>query len=199
MNELPDHSAWQRAADDLTPEPPVHRPLASGDLATSWELDEFFEALGPVMRLPPKEDTKRAEPVKATEKKPKRADRSRKLVLTAVLLLTLAAFQAPIVRAISRDRPVPDDFIGTWETTSRRYADRGFTITSDTLRLRLGLRRVAVYPISGVRITETGDSVVYAVRYKDGTATLEMDLRMDIDSTLRLANLPGVFWRKAGS
>lgn len=175
-----------------------HRPLASGELSTAWELGEFFEALGPVMRLPPKDDEHSAAPARSTKTAPAKR-RPYMLTIVAVVVLATAAFQGPLMRALFQDTAVPDEFLGRWETTAPRYADRGFTLTRDTLLLRLGSHGRASYPVSGVRVTESGDSVLYTVHYKDGSATLEMGLRMEADSTLRLANLPGVFWKKASS
>jgi hypothetical protein len=195
MTDRSDQTDWQRSGDELNaPTPPTHRSLASGDLDSAWELDEFFQALGPVMRLPPKE--KEPKPAERRAKVPTGRRRPRVLILTAVTLLMVGAFQAPLVGLLTRDGPVPDEFLGTWETSSQRYAERGFTITSDSLRLHLGPRGVASYPITGVRAKRTADSVLYTFHYRDGSSTLEMGLRMDPDSALRLGNLPAVLWRK---
>jgi hypothetical protein len=182
------------------PDPSVSSPpsqgLGSGDLAHALELDEFFQALGPVMRLSPKdeEEPKKKPVAEATGKAGSK--RRKALVLAALLLLTGAAFQAPLTGLLTRDGPVPDEFLGNWETVSRRYADRGFAITSDTLRIRLGPSGIASYPITGFRATRTADSVLYTIHYQDGSALMELGLRVEADSTLRLAHLPGVFWQK---
>lgn len=195
MTDRTHQSGWQHAGDELNaPPPPAHRSLASGDLDSAWELDEFFQALGPVMGLPPKEKEPRP-----TQKRAKAATgvrRPRALIATAVTLLMVAAFHAPLIRLLMRNGPVPGEFLGVWRTTSPRYAERGFTITSDSLLLYLGPRGLASYPITGVRTKRTADSLLYTVHYLDGTSTLELGLRMDTDSTVRVANLPAVLWRK---
>ncbi len=195
MTDGSDQSDWQRSGDEVSPPPPpAHRSLASGELDNAWELDEFFQALGPVMRLPPKD--KDPGPADRRAKVDTGPRRSRTLIFAAVSLLMAAAFQAPLLRLLTRDGPVPDEFLGAWETSSPRYAQRGFAITGDSLQLHLGARGLASYPITGVRTKRTADATLYVLHYKDGSSPLELGLRMDSDSTLRLANLPSVLWRK---
>jgi hypothetical protein len=196
MKPDPDHNDWQRAGDELSAGPVIHRPLASGELANTWALPDFFEALGPVMRLPPKE--KEPEPVKMRAEVAKRDRRPRVLIFAAVLLLVMAAVQAPLLRLLSRNIPVPDEVLGTWSSASQRYADRGFAITVDTLLLQLGPGKSASYPITEVRRIGSTDSARFTIRYRDGSSLLEMELRVDEDAGLQLANLPTVIWRKDG-
>jgi len=193
----PGQNDRQRAGDELNAPPSAnHRSLASGDLASTWALDEFFEALGPVMRLPPKQ--KEPRPVEKRAEVAKGGRRPGVLISAAVTLLVVAAFQAPLLRLLSRDIPVPDEFLGSWSSASPRYLDRGFAITGDTLRLQLGPGKIASYPITGVRRVGTPDSARFTIRYRDGSSAQEMGLRMDQGVGLRLVNLPTVVWRKEG-
>jgi len=191
-----DRNDWQRAGDEIIAPPAPHRSLASGDLANPMELDEFFEALGPVMRLAPKEEEPK--PVETRAEVAKRDRRPRALVAAAVLLLLGAAFQAPLLRLLSRDISVPDEVLGTWSSSSPRYADRGFAITVDTLRLQLGPGRSKSYPITGVRRASATDSARFTITYRDGPSLLEMPLRVDEEAHLHLANLPAVSWQRDG-
>jgi hypothetical protein len=120
------------------------------------------------------------------------------LISTAVVLLVVGAFQAPLLHLLSRNIPVPDEVLGTWSSASPRYADRGFAITVDTLLLQLGPGKSASYPITEVRSVGSADSARFTIRYRDGSSLLEMGLRVDEDAGLRLANLPTVVWRKDG-
>lgn len=198
MMDNPGETDRRRAGDEPSAEPaPAHRALASGELATAWELDEFFQALGPVLRLPPKE----AEPKPVKEKQAaiaKSVRRRRLLIRAAATVLTIAVFQAPLLRLLTPDLPVPDEFLGAWRTSSPQYADRGFALTGDTLRLQLGPGRTASYPITGVRRLGTADSASFMIAYLDDSSPLEMGLRMDEDVGVRLVNLPGIVWHKEG-
>ncbi len=192
----PNQNDWQRAGDELSAPPAPHKSLASGDLASAMELDQFFQALGTVMRLAPKEEEPK--PVEARAEVAKRERRPQALLVVAVLLLLAAAFQAPLLRLLSKDIPVPDEVLGSWSSASPRYADRGFAITVDTLRLQLGPGKSAAYPITGVRRAGTADSARFTISYRDGSSLLEMALRVDEEAGLRLANLPAVAWRRDG-
>jgi hypothetical protein len=189
-------SGWQRAGDEISPDPaPGHRALASGELSTAWELDEFFQALGTVLRLPPK-STGPAGEHEVVPKGARSPRRPMKLVLAALGLLALAAGHEPLLRLLTHDRRVPDAFYGRWETRAEKYAGRGFIMSGDSLRLEQGAGRMAVYPIDGVLRNAVADTVWYTVRYRDGASLLEMGLRLETDSTLRLANLPSVLWSR---
>jgi hypothetical protein len=125
-----------------------------------------------------------------------RARRSSRLPLITVGLLALAVAQALVADLLDSTGPVPREFVGAWSTTAIPYADRGFVITSDSLWLRLGPEVSIAYPIAGVRKSRTADAVQYTFLYGDGSALLEMGLRMNPDSTVHLASLPSVRWRK---
>jgi hypothetical protein len=171
-----------------------YRSLASGDLKSPWQLGEFFDALGSVMRLPPKAPRPTAveKPVApATARR-----RSRLLIPVAVGLLAIAVLQRPLLRLISSDLPVPEELLGNWITDSPRYADRGFVITRDSLRLQLGPQLSATYPITRVRRAGTADSTRYTISYRQGDTEVEMGLSVDPDVGLRVANLPSVTWRR---
>ncbi len=195
MDDL-NENGWQRAGDEITAPPAPHRSLASGDLANAMKLDEFFDGLGTVMRLSPKEEEPK--PVETRAEIEKRDRRPRALISAAVVLLLIAAFQAPLLRLLSKDSPVPDEVLGTWSSASPRYADRGFAITVDSLRLQLGPGKSATYPISGVRRAGSADSARFMISYRDGPSLLEMALRADGEGRLRLANLPAVTWQRDG-
>jgi hypothetical protein len=169
-----------------------YRPLASGELADTWDLGDFFEALGPVMRLPPKDsDEAPAKPRAAANPR-----RTSLLVALAVMLVLGAGAAGPLWRALHPSIPVPEGLIGTWSTTVGRYAGRSFELSPTTLHLDLG-GQSAVYPIAEVRSREIEKTVVYIIRYRHEQDVLELGLMVDADSAVRLRNLPEVDWRKA--
>lgn len=171
-----------------------YRSLASGDLKSTWQLGEFFDALGSVMRLPPKLQHRAVAAVPVAPAATGR--RSRFLIPVAAGLLAIAVLQRPLLRLLSSDVPVPEGLLGSWTTDSPRYADRGFFITSDSLRLQLGPQLSATYPITRVRRSGPADSAGYTITYRQGDTEVEMGLRVDPEAGLRIANLPAVAWRR---
>lgn len=171
-----------------------YRPLASGELADAWELGEFFEALGPVMRLAPKD----AEPAAATPRAGSRGGARRRTALLVGLAVALVAGAAGIpalLSALQPDEPVPAGLHGRWVTTSERYADRSFELSETTLRLGLAQRDMA-YPIVGVRRRDSAGATLYAIRYRDAENVLELGVVIGADSVSRLRNLADVSWTK---
>jgi hypothetical protein len=116
------------------------------------------------------------------------------MALVGVLLLAIV--RAPLGTPATPHEPVPEEFLGTWATTFARYADRGFVITSDTLWLRLGEGGSVAYPIEGVERNRNADSSLFTFNYRDGASSLQLRLRMNRDTTVHLANLPTVDWKK---
>jgi hypothetical protein len=186
-----DRDGWRFAGDEVSPEQPVaHRPLSSGDLANSWGLDEFFEALGPVMRLPPKEDEA---PVAAPSKK----SRKPQFLVTLALIMLLGATGWSLIQMVmSRSERLPLAFTGKWTTANHAYADRMFEITGDTFRLQLATDSIASYPIIGVHSREQDGVRWYTIAYGTRADRSEIVLGLDPDSTMHIAHQPAIAWRK---
>jgi hypothetical protein len=161
-------------------------------LSDSWDLGEFFEALGPVMRLPPKEE----EEDEARMPSARSARRTRWLVVLALVLVLGVAGAGPLWRALRPSLPVPAGLIGTWTASADRYAGRSFELSATTLDLRPG-GQPAVYPIVELRRRDSSSAHAYTLRYQDGSSTLEFGFAIGPDSLVRLRNLPGVEWKKA--
>jgi hypothetical protein len=92
--------------------------------------------------------------------------------------------------------PVPAEFVGVWRTTEARYQDRGFTITRDSLWLQLGSDVSLAHPLVGARQRRTGNAVLCTLVYGDSPSVQEMELQLNPDFTVHLANSPSVQWRK---
>jgi hypothetical protein len=180
---------------ELSHRPKDYRPLSSGELSDSWHLGEFLEALGPVMRLPPKESDE--PPAKAAARKAASNRRAGWLVVSATALIVAAAAAGPIWRALSPTIPMPEGLVGTWATTVGRYAGRTFVLSPTTLELSQG-DRSAAYPIVEVRRGRAPRGVEYSVRYRDGESLLVFAIVIDRDSVVQLRNLPQVDWTKLG-
>jgi hypothetical protein len=179
-------SASQRPGNE--PPPPTPQPVPgahpAGGIARSKEFREILAALEPP-------------PAGAQVEVRSSAWRSRLLIIIAALgLVVLGLAQSPLLRLHPRDVPVPEEFLGSWATTSPRYLDRGFLITRDSLWLRLGPGESTAYPILGVRSSGPAVLKSYLFRYRDSSSTLELALRMHQDTTIHIANLPSVLWKK---
>jgi hypothetical protein len=170
-----------------------YRSLKSGELADAMKLDHFFEALGPVMRLPPKDDED-PEP-RAVRRAGSSGRRTAALAGIALTLVTIAAGAPAILRALQTTESVPPGLHGSWSTVARRYAGRSFDVSDSTLRLGLGGRDVT-YPIAGVASRDSADAAIYTIRYRDGETELEFALAIGPDSVAMIRNLPDVGWRK---
>ena len=160
-------------------------PGVEGQLVHSREFVEFLADLGPMMQSsaePPKEN--------------RRKRRSYRLGFAAVLVLLMVAARDPLWSWWSAYGSVPEELLGGWSTDSPRFADRGFVVTPDSLRLQLGADDTVTYSIVGVRRGGKADESLFTLRYYDGDQNLQMALKMDGDSTVSLVNLPHVSWRK---
>lgn len=170
-----------------------YRPLGSGELADSWELGEFFEALGPVMRLPPKQNEAAAAGSSALGGTTRR--RPAILVMAAMALVAGAAGAPPLMQAMRSSLAPPKGLHGIWTTPAQRYAGRSFEVSDTSLRLGVG-GQDATYPIADVRRRDSSNAAIYTIRYRDGESTLEFALAIGPDSVGHIRNLPSVGWRK---
>jgi hypothetical protein len=170
-----------------------YRPLGSGELADSWELGEFLEALGPVMRLPPKENEVSAAGSFVLGGTTRR--RATILVMAAMAIVAGAAGAPPLMQAMRSSLPPPSGLHGKWTTPAERYAGRSFEVLETSLRLGVGGQE-ATYPIADVRRRDSSNAAIYTIRYRDGESTLEFALAIGPDSVAHIRNLPSVGWRK---
>ncbi len=162
------------------------QPITVGQLVHKREFVEFIGALDAVMRSS-------AEPVKRRTV----LTRPAKLVLAAVLTLTLALAKGPLWSWWSSYGPIPNQLVGAWQTSSERYKDRGFVITKDSLHLRLGAGQSVKYKISGMRRGRGADRNLFTLDYRDqSNLGLQLGLHLKSDSVVYIANLPDIVWTK---
>jgi hypothetical protein len=172
-----------------------YRPLGSGELHDTWDLGDFFKALGPVMRLPPKESEARV-PARAKVW----AQRRRSVVLAGLAIaLTGGAVGGPtLLRAFRPSGTVTARLQGIWVASAQRYAGRSFELSATTLALGIGDRKIS-YPIIDITRRDSSGVEVYAVQYSDSDGPLEFVVAIGSDSVARIRNLPEVEWRKTPS
>ena len=120
-------------------------------------------------------------------------------ILLAAAVCVVLAWVAPLLLA-AREVVVPDPLVGSWKTSAPLYRDRGFTITKTSLVLKVGLNgtNVLVHPITRVRITHSGEAMVYTIEYLVEQAGYEFSFRLwpGPPSEIRLVHQPAVAWRK---
>lgn len=180
-------------AGSASRQPKEYRPLGSGELADAWELGEFLGALGPVMRLPPKEDDR---PVPTPRLRAAASGRRAvRLVALAIGLMGAAAGAGPLWRALHPSLPMPQGLLGVWSTNDATHRDRTFELSAVQLRLGLGARD-ATYPITAIRRRDSADAAVYVLEYRDEETALEFALAIGPDSVVKLRNLPAVSWSR---
>jgi hypothetical protein len=120
-----------------------------------------------------------------------------------VLLATLAVAALLLVAAREREwglwrepSPVPQVIYGTWATRAEPYANRGFVISSDSLRLLTGVGRGVTYPIVGVTENLERNATLLTLHYLDGGLDMTLRLYLEPDTTIHLVSLPTVAWTK---
>jgi hypothetical protein len=163
----------------------LHRPVAVGGLVHSREFLELLAGLRPLMGQASAPVTKR-----------RGKHRSSRLLIAALLVLLSALTWRPVWSWWSAQGSTPGELLGTWTTSSARFADRGFVITTDSLRLFRGPGRSSTYRIAGVGEKSRPGWTLYTFHYREGGSPLELKLWMGTDSTVQIANLPGVVWKK---
>jgi hypothetical protein len=186
----------EKLAPDVDENGPNYRPLGSGELADPWQLGDFFEALGPVMRLPAKDDDMAGDPVSRGRRRAARNKRAALLAGTALVLLAAVALGPAVLRALRLQEAVPASLYGRWVAGPGRYAGRSFELTGTTLRLGLGVRE-SVHPITGVKHRDSSGTAMYTIRYRDAESVLEFGLAVVSDSVALVRNVANVAWVKA--
>jgi hypothetical protein len=176
----------------MTVTPGGSAPPPPADERSAASQRELLAALNEVTCALPEEGAGQA----TAAKKQTGPRRSWLLLIALVGVLLLVIVRTPLGSPDPTYEPVPEAFLGTWTSAAERYADRGFVITSDTLWLRLGEEQSIAYPILGVNRNRNADSSLFTFHYRDGASSLQLGLRMSRDSTVHLANLPTVDWKK---
>lgn len=186
MSVDPNSAPPQPPAGDSPKSQRADSPMAAGQLVHKREFVEFISTLEAVMRSS-------AEPVKRKAV----LTRPVKLVIAAVLILTMALAKGTLWSWWSNYGPIPNELVGGWRTDSRPFEDRGFVITKDSLHLRLGGGQGVAYPIVGMRRGRGDDRNLFTFDYRDKlNLDLQLGLYLKSDSVVYIANLPDIVWTK---
>lgn len=88
---------------------------------------------------------------------------------------------------------------GAWVTDAPAYAERGFDISGDSIRLHQGGGIKVRYPIRSVERVERDDHFEYTVTYE--SIVQEFEFRFDYHPaerpTIRLPRQPNVVWTRS--
>ena len=109
------------------------------------------------------------------------------------ILLTL--FLAVLGCESKQVETVPDDMVGVWETSSKRYADRTFTLTESTIRFGTGDGQAVTHPILRV---ERHSGSRYTIHYENDD---EQEYSLSVfhepnNGTVRFEHQMKVVWKK---
>lgn len=179
----------------------TYRAVKDGDLREPMNLGDFLMALGIVLRLPGKERASTAgEIIEAIPAQKRHGSRLASIVLAAIVLI-LVAVALPSLFPDRSDR-IPPRLIGSWQTLTPRFAQRGFEVRDNDLRVRRGPNEtdVAVLAIRRVRVTQRGADTDVQIEYMEDGAPQSFDLTMHDTPggpMLELKNQPDVVWRRA--
>jgi hypothetical protein len=164
------------------------RAKVIGQLVHKREFVELVGQIDSVMRS--SEEPAKRKPV---------LSRTAKLVMAAILVLMLALGKDRLWSWWLNYVPAPTELVGSWVTSSGRFEDRGFVITTDSLQLRLGSGESVTYPIVGTRRGRGADRNLFTFDYRDESdLNLQLGLYMVSDSVVQIANLPDIVWSKEG-
>lgn len=180
----------------------TYRAVKDGDLREPMHLGDFLMGLGIVLRLPGKKQATTAAEIVAAI--PQRQQRSHVVAISLSLVVILGA--AVIIPPMfpSRGDPLPPRLMGSWKTQSPKFAERGFEIRGEELRMQRGPSEtdVAVLGIHRVRVTPHGDDTAVEIEYVEDGVRQSLDLTMHDfagATVLELRNQPTVIWRRARS
>lgn len=139
------------------------RSLADGSLAESVPLHDFLAGLGPLMRLPPR-DEQSGPGIKEPEEP---RTRNRFAPVLAVMFAVVAASAGGWLIVHGSGDVLPPEVLGSWKTDDPRYAGREFRLGPAMLTLQTGpgLEDIMRYPIREVEARIVADTTRYLVRY----------------------------------
>jgi hypothetical protein len=114
--------------------------------------------------------------------------------------LVLAAVLLPGAFGPDIDPAATNEIRGSWATDAPAYAERGFDITGDSIRLHQGGGIRVRYPIRAIERVERDDRVEYTVTYE--SIVQKFDFRFDYipaeQPTIRLPRQPHIVWTRSG-
>lgn len=172
-----------------------YRSLKDGDLANPLSLGEFFEGLGGLMQLPPKNSKEPAPP-----RPPRRVTRLLLPMLAVGCALGLTALR-PLLTPERGE--LPYGLTGHWATIATNYSDRGLEFLSDRIVFQAGPGPGdrTEHTITRVRTRQVGDTTLITLSYLDAGAPYELSLKYAStpERGLRFTNQDHLVWRPASN
>ncbi len=180
----------------------TYRAVKDGDLREPMHLGDFLMGLGIVLRLPGKKRAITAADIVADIPQNEQRSRLVAVVLSLIVVIGLAATIPPLFP--SRNDPLPPTLLGSWQTQTPKFAERGFEIRDKELRIKRGPAEtdVAVLKIQRVRVTPRGADTAVEIEYMEDGARQSFDLTIHAfpaGAMLELRNQPEVVWRRTRS
>ena len=126
--------------------------------------------------------------------------RGNKVALVALATTLVLAAVLPGAFGPDIDPAATNEIRGSWVTDAPTYAERGFDITGDSIRLYQGGGIRVRYPIRAIERIERDDRIEYTVTYE--SIVQEFDFRFDYipadQPIIRLPRQPQVVWTRSG-
>ena len=118
---------------------------------------------------------------------------SKKILVAVALLYTLLGCEA------GKDARVPDDLTGIWRTSEPKYANRFFSLTTESITFGIGEGRVNAYAIRSVKKALDNQAILYTIVYVDDAGQeYKLSLLYDpaIPGVVRFKNQQQIAWKK---
>ncbi len=85
-----------------------------------------------------------------------------KYILISIFALTLIS---TFIWFSKQNTKFPENLIGTWTTSEKKYIDRFFELTPTTITYGIGREKTNVYNISNVKKDVQNNTVLYTIEY----------------------------------
>jgi hypothetical protein len=112
------------------------------------------------------------------------------IVLTFILAFTCFTRQ---------NTTLPENVIGTWTTSEKKYRDRFFELTQNSVTFGIGKKKTNVYDISNVKKDVQDNEVLYTIKYHNSDG-VQYTLSFYYDATnggmIKFKNQKNIKWRK---
>ena len=98
----------------------------------------------------------------------------------------------------NRETTIPEELVGVWRTSARKYEDRFMEFTPTEVRFGMGETLISAHPVLHVEKNGPETRERYIISYADEegqpyTLSLYYDLRRE---TVRLENRPRIAWSR---
>ena len=94
---------------------------------------------------------------------------------------------------------MPDDLVGVWKTSARKYADRSLELTKESIIFGTGEGNTDIRPITKVQKVQKDDKILYTASYKNQAGQVykfSFYYNPADGGTVRFKNQSTIVWRK---